>query len=226
MAKTTPSRTISLISILFLLLTIAPEPTRSLSLSLSFAQYRTVVSLSRSLMMRVANLRASRGDVSGSRRAHLIAEKLEKLESGLSLGFFGLTWSLGGDYLKNYARRDLYYAEKYGVVSDLNELLKSVSELTRASSDAEGATWVRRNYQNVLGVSTSLFKKLLKVFAESGTLREAVKVAEIEVVQGGLLKDCLELGSNDLKGLLQILKDLASSGNANTNTNANDWHDL
>lgn len=46
------------------------------------------------------------------------------------------------------------------------------------------------------------------------------------MVQGGLLKDCLELGSNDLKGLLQILKDLASSGNANTNTNANDWRDL
>ena len=57
-------------------------------------------------------------------------------------------------------------------------------------------------------------------------MREALKVAEKEVVQGGLLKDCLELGSNDLKGLLQILKDLASSANANTNTNANDWRDL
>nr|XP_023925857.1 uncharacterized protein LOC112037275 [Quercus suber]XP_023925894.1 uncharacterized protein LOC112037312 [Quercus suber]POE93919.1 hypothetical protein CFP56_26954 [Quercus suber]POE93920.1 hypothetical protein CFP56_26955 [Quercus suber] len=221
MAETTPSRTISLISILFLLLTTAPEPTRSLPFS--FAQYRTVVSLSHSLMTRVANLRASRGDVSGSRRAHLIAEKLE---SGLSLGFFGLTWSLGWDYLKNYAWRDLNYAEMYGVVSDVNELLKSVGELTRANSDAERSTWAGRNYQNVLGVSTSLFKKLLKVFAKSGTLREAVKVAETEVVQGGLLRDCLEVGSNDLKGLLQILKDLAFSGNANTNTNANDWRDL
>ncbi|XP_023925894.2 uncharacterized protein LOC112037312 [Quercus suber] len=91
----------------------------------------------------------------------------------------------------------------YGVVSDVNELLKSVGELTRANSDAERSTWAGRNYQNVLGVSTSLFKKLLKVFAKSGTLREAVKVAETEVVQGGLLRDCLEVGSNDLKGKYQ-----------------------
>lgn len=30
-----------------------------------------------------------------------------------------------------------------------------------------------------------------------------------EVIEGGLLKDCLELGSNDLKAMLQIFKDLA-----------------
>lgn len=162
MAETTPSRTISLISILFLLLTTAPEPTSCFPFS--FAQYRTVVSLSHSLMTRVANLRASRGDISGSRRAHLIAEKLEP---GLGLGFFGHTWTLGWDYLKNYAWRDLNSAELYGVVSDVNELLKSVGELTRANSDAERSTWVGRNYQNVLGVSTSLFKKLLKVFTKS-----------------------------------------------------------
>ncbi|KAF3953412.1 hypothetical protein CMV_021143 [Castanea mollissima] len=198
MAETTPSRTISLIFILFLLLTTAPEPTRSFSLSFSFAQYRTVVSLSHSLMTRVANLRASRGDVSGSRRAHLIAEKLEP---GLGLGFLGHTWSLGWDYLKNYSWRDLNSAELYGVVSDVNELLKSVGELTRANSDAERSTWVGRNYQNVLGVSTSLFKKLLKVFTKSGTLRKAVKVVEREVVQGDLLRDCLELASDDLKAI-------------------------
>lgn len=31
-----------------------------------------------------------------------------------------------------------------------------------------------------------------------------------EVVQGGLLRDCLELGSNDLIGLIQALGDLLS----------------
>ena len=31
-----------------------------------------------------------------------------------------------------------------------------------------------------------------------------------EVVEGGLLRDCLELGSNDLKGLMQVLNDLLS----------------
>lgn len=28
-----------------------------------------------------------------------------------------------------------------------------------------------------------------------------------EVVDGDLLRDCLEVGSNDLKGLIQIIKD-------------------
>jgi hypothetical protein len=31
-----------------------------------------------------------------------------------------------------------------------------------------------------------------------------------EVAEGGLLRDCLELGANDLKGLLQIFKYLSS----------------
>ena len=31
-----------------------------------------------------------------------------------------------------------------------------------------------------------------------------------EVVEGGLLRDCLEVGSNDLKGLLQVLYHLLS----------------
>jgi hypothetical protein len=60
-----------------------------------------------------------------------------------------------------------------------------------------------------------------------------VKTVQREVVEGGLLKDCLELGSNDLKGLLQIFKDLASqfysnssSGNTNSNSNTNNWRDL
>lgn len=36
-----------------------------------------------------------------------------------------------------------------------------------------------------------------------------METAQREVVDGGLLRDCLELGSNDLKGLLQIFKELA-----------------
>lgn len=41
-----------------------------------------------------------------------------------------------------------------------------------------------------------------------GTLREVVETVQREVVDGGLLRDCLELGNNDLQGLIQILKDL------------------
>lgn len=43
-----------------------------------------------------------------------------------------------------------------------------------------------------------------------GTLREVVETVQREVVDDGLLRDCLEIGSNDLKGLIQILKDLGS----------------
>ncbi|KAL6190049.1 hypothetical protein ACLB2K_036450 [Fragaria x ananassa] len=41
-----------------------------------------------------------------------------------------------------------------------------------------------------------------------GALREVVKAVQREVVEGELTKDCLELGSNDFRGVLQILKDL------------------
>lgn len=40
-----------------------------------------------------------------------------------------------------------------------------------------------------------------------GPLREVVEAVQREVVDGDLLRDCLEVGSNDLKGLIQIIKD-------------------
>lgn len=36
-----------------------------------------------------------------------------------------------------------------------------------------------------------------------------METVQKEVVEGDLLRDCLELGSNDLKGLIQVLKDMA-----------------
>ncbi|KAL0012900.1 hypothetical protein SO802_008008 [Lithocarpus litseifolius] len=56
----------------FLVLVLRPVPNRRLAFH--------------SLMTSVANFCTSRGDISGSHRDHLIAEKLE---SELSLGFFG-----------------------------------------------------------------------------------------------------------------------------------------
>lgn len=37
---------------------------------------------------------------------------------------------------------------------------------------------------------------------------EVVETLQKEVVEGGLIRDCLELGGNDLKGLIQVVKDL------------------
>jgi hypothetical protein len=160
MAKIAPPPSTSrVLIILFLLLSTAPKPSHSLS----YLSYRTLFSLSQSLMTRVANLRASRGDISGSHRAKLIAQRLE---GGLGLGFLGFTWSAGWDYLKNYAWRNVNYADLYGAVSDANKLLSSLGELTRLGSDAERAAWVGRNYQNFLGISNSLFQRLLEVFRQ------------------------------------------------------------
>lgn len=57
--------------------------------------------------------------------------------------------------------------ELHGAVSDMNDLLRGLSELTRLESDAARAAWVGRNYQNVLSTSKSLSGKLLKVFRKS-----------------------------------------------------------
>ncbi|MBA0836613.1 hypothetical protein Goarm_008810 [Gossypium armourianum] len=176
--------------------------------SLSYSQYKTLVSLSQSLLTRVSNLRSARGDADGSNRARLIAEKLERWQG---VGFWGAAWSVGWDYVWNYAwGSDLDYAEIFGVASDLNQLGRVLGELTRSNSDMERASWVAGNYRNALAISKRIFNRLLKVFKKSGALREITETMQREVLEGGLLRDCMELGSNDLKGLIQIFKDLAS----------------
>ncbi|KAK6917758.1 hypothetical protein RJ641_018509 [Dillenia turbinata] len=190
---------------LFFLLVLTPTPSNSLSFS-SYHQWRTLFSLSHALMIRVANLRSSRGDIDGYNRAKSIADKLEM---GFGLGFWQSMLSFGWDYLKNYSWREINPALLYGVVSDANQIINSLLELNRLESDSERGVWISRNYKNVFGVSKSLFSKLHQVFRQSGAMREAMETMQREVVEGGLLKDCLELGSKDLKGLVQNLRDLA-----------------
>lgn len=157
MAKTTSSPAI--IFLTFLLL-ITPPPSQPLP----YSQYRNLFSLAHSLMTRVANLRAARGDYSGSDRARNIAAKMDR---GLGLGVWGFMWSAGWDYVKNYSWRDLPYSEMYGAASEANELMSWLGELTRKKSDTERAAWITQNYQNVFRVSTSLLRRLLRVFTQS-----------------------------------------------------------
>ncbi|KAK7245601.1 hypothetical protein RIF29_40448 [Crotalaria pallida] len=193
------SNPITLFFIAFLLIATAPTPSHSLSFS-SFFLYRDLFSLAHSLFTGVANLRASRADIAGAARARAIAEKLER---GLGFGFWRrVLWSAVWNW------RDFSVTEVYGVVSDMNELLRGLSELTRLESVAERSVWVSRNYQNVLALFKSLSRKLLKAFGQSGVLREVVDTVQKEVVEGGLIRDCLELGSNDLKALIQVAKNL------------------
>ena len=84
----------SSLTLVFLIILIA-APTPS---GLFVPTPRILVSLGHSLMTRVANLRASRGDHSGAERARAVAATLERLE--LALG--GMMWSTGWDYFRNY----------------------------------------------------------------------------------------------------------------------------
>ncbi|XP_052180674.1 uncharacterized protein LOC127793920 [Diospyros lotus] len=191
-----------LLFLIVLLITATPPPSESLS----YTTFQSLFSMAQSLMARVANLRAARGDFAGAERASLIARKLEL---GTGLGFWRSIWSLGWDYLRNYAWREAASFELLGAVPDINELLGFLNELTRIESESGRVEWVRRNYRSALRASRSLSQKLLKVFRQSGPLREVMQTVEKEVLEGELVRDCLELGGNDLKGLLQILKDVA-----------------
>lgn len=194
------------IFVLFLYLILAASPPPS-DAAVSYAQLRSLISLGHSLSTRVANLRASRGDIDGARRVRLIADKLE---GGLGFRFWPTFWSLGWDYVKNYAWQDMAsFRDSFSIASDFNELLSSLTELTRMRSDSERAAWVAQNYRRVLGLSNSMFNRLLSVFSKSGAVRDMVEILQREMVDGAYLKDCLEVGANDLKSLVQILKDLA-----------------
>ncbi|XP_042011268.1 uncharacterized protein LOC121759669 [Salvia splendens] len=171
-----------------------------------FSNYYNLFSLSHSLLSRVAAQRTSRGDVEGAARARALARTFEPG----GLGLYKSAWNFGWDFLKNYAWSDAAsFHDIGGVVTDLNELLGILNELSRIRSDAERLAWAGRNYKNALRVSKSIFNLLLNVFRRSGPLRDIVLSLQKEVVEGDLLRDCIELGAGDLKGLVQIVKDIA-----------------
>ena len=155
----------SLTLVFLIILIAAPTP------SGLFFPTPSLVSLGHSLMTRVANLRASRGDHSGAERARAVAATLERLE--LALG--GMMWSTGWDYFRNYP-----WGEMKGAVPEMKELLRWMTELSRMESGAERAAWVVRNYQSVLTVSNSMLGKLLQEFRQSvsfkGHINEKLKL--------------------------------------------------
>lgn len=67
--------------------------------------------------------------------------------------------------MKNYSWRDVgSVSDALGIVSDLNELMRVVNELTRFDSNADRTVWVQRNYKNVLRATKSMFGRLTKIF--------------------------------------------------------------
>ncbi|KAK4769982.1 hypothetical protein SAY87_030514 [Trapa incisa] len=199
-----PPKPTSVVVVFLLVLSPALPPVAG---SFSFSSYRNMLSLTHSLTVRVANVRRARGDIAGYRRAVTIADRMERWTR---LGFLSLLGPMGWDYLRNYAwGRDLEYSELYAAVPELNGLLALLGEFSRRRTDAERAAWIGRNYGNVLRASKLIIGRLQRVFSKAGPMRELVETLRKEMVDGDFLRDCLEVGTNDLKGLIQILKDLA-----------------
>ncbi|KAG5622270.1 hypothetical protein H5410_007488 [Solanum commersonii] len=201
------------IFLLFLFFLLLSKPSPCSSFSFPFSNYHAVFSLSHSLFSRVANLREARGDYDGAARARSIARKLE---NGMGIGFWKVMWNVGWDY----AWRDATSFEMFGAFSDLNEILRGLSDFSSVSSDTERVKWMNRNYENLFRVSKSLFGKFRKVFRQPGPVKEVMETLQKEVLEGDLLKDCLELGSTDLKGLIMVLKDISSKYTSTFSTRA------
>ncbi|KAK9132332.1 hypothetical protein Scep_011860 [Stephania cephalantha] len=187
-----------------------------------YYQLRTLTSLSTSLMHRVANARAARGDAQGAQRARRIAEAMES-------GVWSVLRRVGWDYVWNYAWGDGVgdLSEFGGVVADVAELLRLLNELTQSGSD--------RGYQRVVEVGNSVILYLVERglswageglrrfcldFEEHGAIREVVMGIKKEV-QGDLLKDCIDVGIGDLKGLVQVVKGMALQFSRQNNLHEN-----
>lgn len=84
----------------------------------------------------------------------------------MGIGFWKVMWNVGWDYARNYAWRDATSFEMFGAFSDLNEILRGLSDFSSVSSDRERVKWMNRNYENLFRVSKSLFGKFRKVFRQ------------------------------------------------------------
>lgn len=156
----TTVRSISTLLFFVAILLITPSKSQSFSFS-SYYDFRNLFSLAQSIFTGVANLRTNRGDVAGANRARSIANSLENVTG---FGFWKLVWSA---WSWKWLWKGIPFTELYGAVSDINEFLRGLNELTRMESAAERTVWLSQNYQNLLIVTKSLSRKLLKAFGQS-----------------------------------------------------------
>lgn len=187
-----------LIAVVLLLL--FPPPPRAYALHVPLREVASLLSLSHSLLTRIAVARADRGDAAAAARARRIASHLSILSSRGA-------WALGWDYLRHYAFSS---AAGCGLscATAAARLLAAAAEASRLKSPVVAAQWLRRNYDDLRADTTKILSGLLAAFSQQGPLREVVLDVKWEVEEGELLKDCLKVGAKDLEGLLIIAKDL------------------
>ncbi|KAG0485013.1 hypothetical protein HPP92_009092 [Vanilla planifolia] len=193
--KIASQRSIRLLAVLLLLL--------HHSDGLRLGQWGTLLSLSESLISRVANIRDARGDHAGADRARKVADKIHHIGGGWGL------WSTGWDFAWNYALHGGIPSTE--IYRSASQIVAALTEFRRLESREERARWVLRNYSRLVNLSETLFRTLLRYFSRSGPVREAVLALQKEIVEGELLRDCLELSAADLEGLLRIAADMLFS---------------
>ncbi|KAJ1285221.1 hypothetical protein BS78_03G263300 [Paspalum vaginatum] len=196
-----------LLLFLVLLLGAAPPP-RASAFRVPLRQAATLVSLSHSLLSRVAATRAARGDAAAAARARRIASLLSSRGA----------WGLGWDYLRHYAFSS---ATGCGLscAAAASRLIAAAAEASRLRSATDAAQWMLLHYGDIRDAAAQLLNGLLIAFSEQGPLREVVMDVKWEMEEGELLKDCLEVGAKDLQGLLVIAKDLFAGASRTSS-----WH--
>lgn len=90
----------------------------------------------------------------------------------------------------------------------VREIAIMVGEFVSLRSDRERAAWGVRNYGKVTARLKKVVSGLKLGFSQSGAVRELLLIIQKEIVEGDLVKDCLEIGSKDLEGMVRIAVDL------------------
>ena len=144
--------------LVLVLLLAAPPPPRASALRVPLRQAATLVSLSHSLLSRVAAARAARGAAAAAARARRIASLLSSRGA----------WGLGWDYLRHYAFSS---ATGCGLscAAAASRLLAAAAEASRLRSAADAAQWMRRHYGEVRDAAGLLLSGLLDAFSEQVT---------------------------------------------------------
>jgi hypothetical protein len=143
--------------VLFLLFASSLPPHAS-ALRVPLRQITTLVSLSHSLVSRVAASRAARGDAAAAARARRIASLLS----------YRGAWGLGWDFLRHYA-----FSSTAGCglscAASAARLLAAAKEASRLRSTIDVAQWMRRHYGDVRDAAAQLLSGLLVAFSEQVT---------------------------------------------------------
>ncbi|CAL5034002.1 unnamed protein product [Urochloa decumbens] len=181
--------------VLVLLVSLSSHPLVA-SVLIPFHRVATLVSLSHSLLIRVAAARDARGESAAADRARRIASLLS------SRGAWGLSW----DYLCSKSAS----GSVLSCIAGKSRLLAAAMKASRLRSTSDAAEWMSCHYEDVRTTAAQLLNGLLDIFSEQGVLREVMMDVKLELEEGEFLKDCLELGTKELEVLFVVSKGLFS----------------